>query len=517
MVPEHGKLLPLCGPRVLDHYFCDVYPVLQLAYVDTFLVGMLIIASGSSISVISFTALLASYVVILHSLRGQALVCKDQAEESPSGAVWTLPRRPAAPLWLLRWTRRVAVVLISPTVTAELCIDFFKPEKEKTLDEKMILCVHLSELCPRHFDGSFQTSVNPSPGSSFWQRESPQLIKMLRMEEDPLSPTAINKSQSFENPRNFLIRDDKELTTWSENSVTEFVLLGLFQSRELHVCFVAFSLFHMLTVLGNLLVITTITASKALHAPVYFFLSHLSFADMCYPSGTTPKMITDTFMEHKTISFNGCMTQLFSSHFFGDTEIFLLTAVAYDRYVTICRHLHYATIMDRKCGLLVGASWVAGSLHSILQTPLMVQPPFCGPSEIDSFFCNVNPLLKLACADTVVGLTVVANSGMVSVVSFIILPMSYVVTLLNPRSRSSEGRHKALSTCVSHIVTVLLALVPLVFMYIPPSITLAADKPVILFNIVMPPLLNSLIDSLRNNEVKNATRKVSEVRSLGEK
>ncbi|XP_023406677.2 olfactory receptor 4S1 [Loxodonta africana] len=306
----------------------------------------------------------------------------------------------------------------------------------------------------------------------------------------------------------------------TKNNVTVFVLFGLFQSREmLHACFIVFSLFHVLTLLGNLLVIVTINASKTLNAPMYFFLSHLSFADMCYPSTTTPKMIADTFVEHKTISFNGCMTQLFSAHFFGGTEIFLLTAMAYDRYVAICRPLHYTIIMDRqKCSLLVGASWVSGFLHSILQTLLTVQLPFCGPNEIDNFFCDVHPLLKLACGDTyLVGLIVVANSGMISLVSFLILIISYVVILLNLRSQSTKSRHKALSTCGSHIITVLLVLVPPMFMYIRPSTTLAADKLVILFNIVMPPLLNPLIYTLRNNEVKNAMRKLFRVKEYSGK
>ncbi|XP_036621041.1 olfactory receptor 4S1 [Trichosurus vulpecula] len=306
----------------------------------------------------------------------------------------------------------------------------------------------------------------------------------------------------------------------TQNNVTEFVLFGLFESQEMqHACFVVFSIIHVLTLLGNLLVVITINASKTLTAPMYFFLSHLSFADMCYPSATTPKMIADTFVKRKTISFNGCMTQLFSAHFFGGTEIFLLTAMAYDRYVAICKPLHYTTIMDRrKCGLLAGASWVAGFLHSILQTLLTVQLPFCGPNEIDNFFCDVHPLLKLACADTyLVGLIVVANSGMISLVSFIILIVSYIVILLSLRSQSSEGRHKALSTCGSHIITVLLVLVPPMFMYIRPSTTLSADKLVILFNIVMPPLLNPLIYTLRNNEVKNAMRKLWSIKRTSEK
>ncbi|XP_037693983.1 olfactory receptor 4S1-like [Choloepus didactylus] len=282
----------------------------------------------------------------------------------------------------------------------------------------------------------------------------------------------------------------------AKNNLTEFVLSGLFWSREMQ------------------------NASKTLSAPMYFFLNHLSFADVGYPSATTPKMITDTLVEKKTISFNGCMAQLFFAHFFGGTEIFLLTAMAYDHYVAICSPLHYTTIMDRqKCVLLVEASWVAGFLHSILQTLLTVQLPFCGPNEIDNFFCDIHPLLKLACVDTyVVGLIVVANSGMISLVSFLILIISYMVILLNLRSWSSESRRKALSTCGSHIITVLLVLVPPMFMYICPSTTLAADKLVILFNIVMPPLLNPLIYTLRNSEVKNAMKRLFWVRRhLGEK
>nr|XP_023406376.1 olfactory receptor 4S1-like [Loxodonta africana] len=306
----------------------------------------------------------------------------------------------------------------------------------------------------------------------------------------------------------------------TKNNVTEFVLFGLFQSREMqHASFIVFSLFHVLTVLGNLLVIITINASNTLNAPMYFFLSHLSFVDMCYPFVTIPKMIADTFMEHKTISFNGCMNQLFSAHFFGCTEIFLLIAMAYDRYVAICRPLHYTIIMNRqKCSPLVGASWGVSFLHSILQTLLTVQLPFCGPNEIDNFFCDVHPLLKLACADTyMVGLIVVANSGMISLVSFLILIISYVVILLNLRSRSSESRHKALSTCGSHIITVLLVLVPPMIVYIRPSTTLAADKFIILFNIAIPPMLNPVIYTLRNNEVKNAMRKLFRVKEYSGK
>lgn len=271
---------------------------------------------------------------------------------------------------------------------------------------------------------------------------------------------------------------------------------------------------------GNFLIIMTIQRSPNLNSPMYFFLSFLSFVDICNSSVTAPKMITDFQVKVKRISLVGCMAQLFFVHLLGGTEIFILTVMAYDRYVAICKPLHYLTIMDWKfCSILVVSCWLGGFVHTFIQTMLTVHLPFCGPSLIDHYFCDVHPLLKLACTDTyVVGLIVVANSGMISLVSFIILIISYVVILLNLRSRSSESRHKALSTCGSHIITVLLVLVPPMFMYIRPSTTLAADKLVILFNIVMPPLLNPLIYTLRNNEVKNAMRKLFRVKgSLGEK
>ena len=186
------------------------------------------------------------------------------------------------------------------------------------------------------------------------------------------------------------------------SNVTEIIFLGFSQNRDAQkVISGLFLLLYVAVLLGNGLIVVTIMAGKGLASPMYLFLSYLSFVEICYCSVTAPKLILDSLMERKVVSLKGCITQIFFLHFFGGTEIFLLMAMAYDRYVAICRPLHYATIMGRrKCGLLAGASWVAGFLHSILQTLLTVQLPYCGPNEIDSFFCDVHPLLKLACGDT---------------------------------------------------------------------------------------------------------------------
>ncbi|XP_072476861.1 olfactory receptor 4S2-like isoform X1 [Notamacropus eugenii] len=295
-----------------------------------------------------------------------------------------------------------------------------------------------------------------------------------------------------------------------ESNVTEFVLTGLSQNEMVQqVCFLLFLLFYTVIVFGNFLIILTITVSPHLNSPMYFFLHFLSFVDICFSSVTAPKLIIDFQAKVKTISFAGCMAQLFGVHFFGCTEIFILTVMAYDRYVAICKPLHYMTIMDQRvCIILMVSCWAGGFLHSIAQTLLTVWLPFCGPNLIDHYFCDVHPLLKLACTDTyVVGMIVVANSGMISLSCFIILVGSYAVILLSLRTRSSEGRRKALSTCASHIMVVILFFVPCIFIYMRPSTTFTEDKMVAVFYTIITPMLNPLIYTLRNADVKNAVKK----------
>ncbi|KAM3850966.1 olfactory receptor 4S2-like [Vipera latastei] len=296
-----------------------------------------------------------------------------------------------------------------------------------------------------------------------------------------------------------------------QNNVSEFILLGLTQDEELEkVCFGIFLIFYMAILLGNLLIIVTIKSSRHLNSPLYFFLSYLSFIDICYSSVTAPKLIADFLVKKKTISFVGCITQLFWGHFLGCTEIFLLTLMAYDRYIAISKPLHYTTIMNKRvCSWMVFMSWLGGFVHSMIQTLLTTQLPFCGPNEIDHYFCDVHPLLKLACADTyIIGLIVIANTGMISLSCFLVLTVSYIVILLTIRTRSSEGRLKALSTCGSHITVVILFLGPCIFLYMRPSTTFSEDKNVAVFYTIITPMLNPLIYTLRNEEVKNAMRKL---------
>uniref|UniRef100_A0A8D2JJZ9 Olfactory receptor n=1 Tax=Sciurus vulgaris TaxID=55149 RepID=A0A8D2JJZ9_SCIVU len=304
----------------------------------------------------------------------------------------------------------------------------------------------------------------------------------------------------------------------STNNVTELIITGLFQDPEVQrACFVLFLPVYLATVVGNGLIVVTVSVSKSLCSPMYFFLGYLSLVEICYSSTVVPKFITDLLAKVKTISLKGCLTQIFFFHFFGVTEILLLVVMAYDRYVAICKPLHYMNIISRQvCHMLVAGSWLGGFIHSIMQVFVTVPLPFCGPNVIDHYFCDLQPLFKLACTDTFVeGIVVLANSGLISVLSLIILVSSYVIILTSLRNHSAEGRHKALSTCASHITVVILFFGPAIFLYMRPSSTFTVDKLVAVFYTVITPMLNPIIYTLRNAEVKIAMRKLWGRRNLG--
>lgn len=303
--------------------------------------------------------------------------------------------------------------------------------------------------------------------------------------------------------------------TLNQTRVTEFVFLGLTDSWVLEILFfIAFTVTYILTLLGNIVIVVTIVFSPRLHTPMYFFLSNLSFIDICHSSVTVPKMLEGLLLERKSISFDNCITQLFFLHLFACAEIFLLTVMAYDRYVAICVPLRYPNVMNMKvCVQLVFALWAGGTVHSLVQTVLTTRLPYCGPNIIDSYFCDVPPVIKLACTDTyLTGILIVSNSGTISLTCFLALVTSYTVILFSLRKQSAEGRRKALSTCSSHFMVVALFFGPCIFLYTRPDSSFSIDKVISVFYTVVTPLLNPLIYTLRNEEVKNATKQLRQRR-----
>ncbi|XP_008542901.2 olfactory receptor 4C46-like [Equus przewalskii] len=304
-------------------------------------------------------------------------------------------------------------------------------------------------------------------------------------------------------------------------NVTEFVQLGLIENSKMQkIIFFVFFVVYIISMVGNVLIVVTIIVSPLLESPMYCFLAYLSFIDACYSSVSTPKLIIDSLHKKKIILFNGCMTQIFGEHFFGGADVILLTVMAYDHYVAICKPLHYRIIMNRwVCGLLIVVVWVGGFLHATMQILFIFQLPFCGPNIIDHFMRDLNPLFSLACMDAhTPGLFIAANSGFICVLNFLLLLVSYVVILRSLRTHSMEARCKALSTCVSHITVVVLFFVPCIFVYMRPSATLSIDKAVVVFYTMITPMLNPLIYALRNTQMKNAIGKLCSRKALsGEK
>ncbi|XP_067416430.1 olfactory receptor 10A7-like [Emydura macquarii macquarii] len=303
-------------------------------------------------------------------------------------------------------------------------------------------------------------------------------------------------------------------TEWgNQTSITEFILLGFGNHPELQiVLLLLFLVIYIVTMAGNILIVALVVAHQHLHTPMYFFLGNLSCLETCYTSTILPRMLASLLTGDRTISVTGCFVQLY---FFGslvDTECYLLAAMSYDRYLAICKPLHYSSHMNNRfCLQLAVGSWTSAFLAVTIVIFLMSQLIFCGPNEVDHFFCDLAPVIKLSCSDTNnMELVTFWGSVLFTLPPFLLTMTSYVYIIIAIlRIPSTDGKQKAFSTCSSHLIVVTIFYGTLIIVYLLPKTEVLQElnKTFSLCYTVLTPLINPLIYSLRNKEVKVALRK----------
>ncbi|XP_060100627.1 olfactory receptor 5V1-like, partial [Heteronotia binoei] len=306
----------------------------------------------------------------------------------------------------------------------------------------------------------------------------------------------------------------------NQTRVVEFVFLGFSSIPNSHIyLFLPFLAIYLVTVLGNLMIFTLIQLDSSFQSPMYYFLSHLSCLDICLSSVTVPKILVNFSYQRQTITYNQCMAQMFFLISFTGSEALILAVMAYDRYAAICKPLHYSLLMNAKvCTTLALATWVCGFLDSAVHTALGSNLYFCETNQIRTIFCNLPPLMKISCSDTqAIEMALGVASLFVGVAPFLFTILSYVFILSSIlKIHSTTGKHKAFSTCASHLIVVVIYYGNGLLNYNRPSTgySLETDTLVSTMFCIIPPMLNPLIYSLRNKEVKGALKKVLECHTI---
>ncbi|XP_062993172.1 olfactory receptor 10G6-like [Elgaria multicarinata webbii] len=298
----------------------------------------------------------------------------------------------------------------------------------------------------------------------------------------------------------------------NQTTPTEFVLSGLPYPEKMKVpLFLFFSVMFVLTLSGNSLILWVVASNLHLHKPMYWFLCHLSILDMAFSSVVVPKVIAGFIPGGKVISFVGCVSQIFFFHFLGCAESLLYTLMAYDRFLAICKPLHYSTLMNWKtCLILSLATLIGGCLNSMMETTLTFLLPYGQRNYVDYIFCDIPAILKLACADTKLNeMVIFVDIGLVAMTCFLLILISYVYIITAIlRISSNEGRRRAFSTCTAHVTVVTIYYLPVVFHYLRPATQDSVDGVVSMFYTTVTPFLNPVIYTLRNKEMKAALVKL---------
>ncbi|XP_067399481.1 olfactory receptor 14I1-like [Emydura macquarii macquarii] len=299
----------------------------------------------------------------------------------------------------------------------------------------------------------------------------------------------------------------------NQSSMTEFLLLGFSDVRELQILhFVVFLVLYLASLVGNLLIVTAIALNHRPHTPMYFFLMNLSILELGSISVIIPKSMVNSLMNSRSISYSGCVAQVFFFLFFASANFALLTIMAYDRYVAICQRLHYEMVMNSgACVQMATSAWITAILNSAIHTGNTFTIPFCGGNTVDQFFCEVPQLLKLVCIDSYLSeVGVIVFSMCLALSCFVFITMSYVqifTTVL--RIPSEQGRHKAFSTCFPHLTVVSLLVCTAAFVYLKPTSSSASGLNLLVAVLysMLPLMMNPIMYSMRNKEINSALSK----------
>ncbi|XP_044773667.1 olfactory receptor 7A17-like [Neomonachus schauinslandi] len=300
----------------------------------------------------------------------------------------------------------------------------------------------------------------------------------------------------------------------NDTQISEFFLLGFSEKPELQpLIFGLFLSMYLITVFGNMLIILAISTDPNLHTPMYFFLSNLSFVDICFTSTTIPKLLMNIQKESKIITYAGCVSQIYFLILFAVLDVLLLSVMVYDRFVAICHPLHYTIIMNpRLCGLLVLISWVMCILNSLLQSLMMLRLSFCSHLHIPHFFCELNEMVQLACSDTFLNNLMMYFAAVLlggGPFAGILYSYSKIVSSIH-RISSAQGKYKALSTCASHLSVVCLFYCTMLGVYLSSAATQSSHSSAVasVMYTVVTPMLNPFIYSLRNRDIKRALKRI---------
>ncbi|KAM4663646.1 uncharacterized protein O3C94_011923 [Discoglossus pictus] len=482
--------LPFCNLNMVSHFYCDIKPLLKLACVDTYINEYLVTIVSGSVALSTFLLIVISYIFIgtriltIQSSNGRRKAFSTCSSHlivvllyfGTAFCTYLGPNTEDS-LELDRFTA-ILVTVITPAINPLIYALRNKDVKaafNKVFMGITIFCITLYPVLPGS-NGSVAYLQKPK---SKWEKKNNNSYKAM----------------------------EKRNLTYA----TEFILIGLTDQQWLQmVLFIFFLSFYLLNIMGNLMIMTLVIRDRALHSPMYFLLANLSFLDICYSSVTVPKMLYG-FLEENSISIKGCIAQMHFFHFLGGTEGVLLAAMAYDRYAAICHPLRYNNIMNKTvCIQLVFTSWVTGLIYSSVHSVMTSQLKFC-KITVRHFFCDVKPVIKLACSDTHLNeLMLITVSGFLSTSTFFLTLLSYCfISTHLLKIKSSQGRQKAFSTCSSHLTIVTMFYGTAVCTYLGPASADSIEKDriaAILFTVVTP-ALNPIIYTLRNKEVKKSLKK----------